>query len=122
LGGFFSENTKALMATAKHREDVIVLLLSQGYIKLETQENPGWGTFISGKKKCRICLLSSPNGSDCAFLTTRLERAEMHLRSHSNESKSRNIELDRVLEKLKQKERKNNIAFKRNSVKENLEV
>jgi hypothetical protein len=107
------------MATAKYWEDVIVLLLSQGYIKLETQENPGWRT---RKKKYRICLLSSSNGSDCIFLTTRLERAEMHLRSHSNDSKSKNIELDRVLEKLKQKERKNNIAFKRKSVKKNVEI
>jgi hypothetical protein len=46
----------------------------------------------------------------------------MHLKSHSNDSKSRNIELDRVLEKLKQKERKNNVAFKRKSVKENVEI
>jgi hypothetical protein len=72
-------------------------LLSQEYIKLEIQENPRWGTFILGKKKCRIYLLSSSNGSNCVFLTTKLERAEMHLKSHSNDSKSRNIELAEYL-------------------------
>jgi hypothetical protein len=32
------------------------------------------------KEKCRIYLLLSSNESNCAFLTTKLERAEMHLR------------------------------------------
>jgi hypothetical protein len=68
---------KVLMNTAKYWENIIVLLLSQEYMKLEIQENPGWGTFISEKKKYRICLLSSSNGINCAFLTTKLERTEM---------------------------------------------
>jgi hypothetical protein len=59
------------MATAKYWEDIILLLLSEGYLKLEKQVNFGWETFISEKKKCRICLLPAFNGSDCAFLTTR---------------------------------------------------
>jgi hypothetical protein len=45
------------MATTKYQEDIIVLLLSEGYLMLEKQENPGWRTFISEKKKCRIYLL-----------------------------------------------------------------
>ena len=119
---FFSEILQNWMAAAKHRDDVIVLLLSEGYLKLEKQENPGWGTFISGKKKCRICLLPASNGSDCAFLITRLVRAEMHLRSHSNDSKSKTIKLNKVLEKLNQREQRNSVAFKRSSLKQNVEV
>jgi hypothetical protein len=61
LDGFFSGNTEAFMAFAKHQEDIIVVLLSQEYIKLEIQENPGWEIFILGKKKERICLLLSFN-------------------------------------------------------------
>jgi hypothetical protein len=110
------------MDTTKHQEDIIVLLLSQRYMKLEIQENPEWGTFILEKKKCRICLLSSSNESNCTFLTTRLERTEIHLKSHSNNSKSKNIELDRVFEKLKQMEGENSIAFKRKFLKVNLEI
>jgi hypothetical protein len=41
----------------------------------------------------------------------------MHLKSYSNDSKSRNIELDRVFEKLKQKKGKNSVTFKRKSLK-----
>jgi hypothetical protein len=43
----------------------------------------------------------------------------MHLKNHS---KSKNIELDRIFEKLKQKKGKNSVAFKRKSLKVNLEV
>jgi hypothetical protein len=85
----FSRNTEVFMAFAKHWKDVIVFLLLQEYIKLEIQENPGWETFISGKKKCKICLFLSFNGSNCAFLTTRLKRAEMYLKCHSNDYKSK---------------------------------
>jgi hypothetical protein len=81
---------------------------------LETQENPGWETFISGKKKYRICLFLSFNGSNCTFLTTRLRRAEIHLKNHSNDSKSRNIELNRVFEKLKQRKGKIVLLLKEN--------
>jgi hypothetical protein len=33
---------KHLIATAKYWENIIVLLLSESYLKLEKQENPGW--------------------------------------------------------------------------------
>jgi hypothetical protein len=98
-----------LMA-AKHWKDIIVLLLSERYLKLEKQENSGWGTFISEKKKCRIYLLPAFNRSNCAFLTIKLVRAKMHLKNHSNESKSNVI----ILEKLNKKERKNIVVLKKN--------
>jgi hypothetical protein len=101
------------MAATKQTENVIVLLLEEGYSKLDEQENSGWGTFISGKKKLRVCLLPTANGADCSFLTTRLVRAEMHLRSHSKHSKSRNINLDQILEKLQKREIRNSTVSKR---------
>jgi hypothetical protein len=58
-------------------------LLEKGYSKLNEQENSYWGTFISEKKKLRVYLLPIVNGTDCFFLTTKLVRIEMHLRSHS---------------------------------------
>jgi hypothetical protein len=103
------------MDIAKYQKDVIVLLLSQKYMKLKIQKNLRWEIFISEKKKCRICLLSSSNGSNCIFLTTKLRRAEIHLKNYSNDFKSKNIELDRVFEKLKQKKGENSVAFKRKS-------
>jgi hypothetical protein len=48
------------MDTAKYWEDVIVLLLSQEYMKLEIQENPGWKTFISEKKNVESAYFFHP--------------------------------------------------------------
>jgi hypothetical protein len=83
---------------------LIVLLLSKEYLKVEKQENSGWETFISEKKKCRIYLLPTVNGSHCTFLTTKLVRAEIYLRNHLNESKSNIMELNKIFEKLNKKE------------------
>lgn len=110
------------MAATKRTENVIILLLEKGYSKLDEQENSGWGTFISGKKKLRVCLLPTANGTDCSFLSTRLVRAEMHLRSHSKDSKSRNINLDQILEKLQEREIRNSTESKRRLLKEKITV
>jgi hypothetical protein len=63
------------MAATKQTENIIVILLEKGYLKLNEQENSDWGTFISEKKKLRVCLLPIANGTDCFFLTTKLVRA-----------------------------------------------
>ena len=110
------------MAATKQTENIIVLLLEKGYSKLDEQENSGWGTFISGKKKLRVCLLPTANGTDCSFLTTRLVRAEMHLRSHSKASKSKYLNLDQIFEKLQKRETKNNTVSKRRLLKGKVRV
>jgi hypothetical protein len=46
------------------------------------------------------------NGNNCAFLTTKLVRTEIYLKSHLNESKSKVIKLNKVFEKLNKKEQK----------------
>jgi hypothetical protein len=62
------------------------------------------------------------NRNNYTFLTTRLVRAEIYLRSHSNESKSNIMKLNKVLEKLNKKEQRNIVALKRKSLKENVAV
>jgi hypothetical protein len=63
-------------------------------IQSKINRNTQIGTFISEKKKLRIYLLSIVNGTDCFFFIPKLVRAEMRLRNHSKDSKSKNINLD----------------------------
>jgi hypothetical protein len=102
------------MAATKQTENIIVLLLEKEYSKLNEQKNSDWGTFISEKKKLRVYLLLIANGTNCFFLTTKLVRAEIHLRNHSKYFKSKKIDLNQIFQKLQERETKNNTVPKGN--------
>jgi hypothetical protein len=107
------------MATAKYWENIIVFVLLEGYLKLKKQENSE--TFVFEKKKCRICLLLTFNGSNCGFLTTKLITTEIHLKSHSNKFKSNVMKLDKIFEKLNKKTKKY-CYFEKKMIIKNIEV
>jgi hypothetical protein len=52
------------MTATKQTENIIVFLLEKGYSKLNEQKNSDWRTFISEKKKLRMCLLPIANKID----------------------------------------------------------
>jgi hypothetical protein len=101
------------MAATKWTEKIIVFLLEKGYSKLNEQENSDWGTFISGKKKLRVYLLPTANKTDCFFLTTRLVRANIYLRSYLRYFKSKKIDFNQILQKLNERKARNNTISKR---------
>jgi hypothetical protein len=46
----------------------------------------------------------------------------MHLKRHSNESKSNIMKLNKIFEKLNKKEQRNIVTLNKRSLKENVEV
>jgi hypothetical protein len=92
-------------------------LLEKGYSKLNEQKHSDWETFISEKKKLRVYLLPTANGTNCFFFTTKLVKAEIHLRSYSKYSKSKKINCNQILQKLQERKIRNNTASKKEIVK-----
>jgi hypothetical protein len=69
-----------------------------------------------------VYLLPIANGTNCFFLTTKLVRAEMHLRSYSKYFKSKKINLDQIFQKLQKRETRNNTVSKRKLLKEKVTI
>jgi hypothetical protein len=69
-----------------------------------------------------VYLLPITNGAGCFFLTTKLVRTKIHLRSYSRYFKSKKINFDQILQKLQERETKNNIVSKRKLLKEKVTI
>src|SRR5690242_5002976 len=100
--------------TASRRNDIIELLLQNGFKKEEKDENINWELYKSTFRRERVCLLKKIDGTECTFHTPRLDRAEMHLRQHKKNNEKENLGTITVLmSKMELQEEKNKVFSKR---------
>jgi hypothetical protein len=115
---FFDKLICNCSINTKSREEVRILLLQNGFKRQEKQENTNWKIYNSASGKERLCLLKEIDGTECTFHTSRLDRAEMHLRKHGKEIKEDSVgTISALMNKMKLQEENNKLSFKRKKVK-----
>lgn len=107
-----------LMAGEQERQNIIVKLQIDGYWKDQTQESTLWETYNCGGKFIRVCKLYNLNGTECAHMSSRKQKAEAHSRSKMHQKVGKNmVTIAEVLKKTDMYERENNEAFQRRQFK-----
>ena len=78
----------------------------------------GKHTTVEGNLSGRVCTLYNLNGTECAHMSSRKQKAEAHSRSKMHQKVGKNmVTIAEVLKKTDMYERENNEAFQRRQFK-----
>ena len=106
------------MAGAQARGRILAKLQIDGYWKDQTQESTLWETYNCRGKIIRVCTLYNLNGTECAHMSSRKQKAEAHSRSKIHQKVGKNmITISEILKKTDMYERENSEAFWRRQFK-----